>query len=173
MKDDRKAKQIALNLNKSFFAHGDAVSRSRARNLELQVAPDDPELEKLLWEAYLGLESHMSLREPFNPLGVFLSSPAAAATLAPAGPVALPANTPSQVAQQVWQAVANQALQAASQAAPQVPYSVVNAVIESSRLASEFRTTGNISAARQPGGEIRISMVDTAALWTPVQVGTS
>ena len=38
LKDDRRAKQIAVNLTKSFFAHGDAVSRGRAKDLELQVA---------------------------------------------------------------------------------------------------------------------------------------
>jgi hypothetical protein len=34
--DKIRAKQIAENLNKSFFAHGDAVSRSRARELNLK-----------------------------------------------------------------------------------------------------------------------------------------
>jgi len=53
-----RAHQIAENLNKSFFSHGDAVSRSRARELELKIAKDDTQLEKLIWRAYLGLEEY-------------------------------------------------------------------------------------------------------------------
>jgi|ERR1035441_2474652 hypothetical protein len=42
--DRAKARQIAENLNKSFFAHGDAVSRKRAKELELNIGADDAEL---------------------------------------------------------------------------------------------------------------------------------
>ena len=52
--DKTRARQIAENLNKSFFAHGDAVSRSRAKELQLKVADEDARLEKLVWEAILG-----------------------------------------------------------------------------------------------------------------------
>ncbi|MDO8544187.1 MAG: hypothetical protein Q7S40_27410 [Opitutaceae bacterium] len=46
-----KAQLIAENLNKSFFAHGDAVSRSRAKELNLKIAASDPALEGLIWKA--------------------------------------------------------------------------------------------------------------------------
>ena len=66
-----RAREIADNLNKSFFSHGDAVSRSQARSHELKIAPDDEVLEDLIWKAYLGIESYMQLREPFHPLQVY------------------------------------------------------------------------------------------------------
>src|SRR5262249_37416129 len=60
-----RATQIAVELNKSFYAHGDAVSRTRAKALGLKLADSDPELERLLWSAYEGLESYLELRSPF------------------------------------------------------------------------------------------------------------
>lgn len=54
--DRTKSRQIAENLNKSFFAHGDAVSKRRARELQLPIAQDDKKLEGLMWEAYCSLE---------------------------------------------------------------------------------------------------------------------
>lgn len=166
--DKGKAKIIAENLNKSFFAHGDAVSRKRAKELHLKIAKEDVKLEKLIWDVYLGLESYMQLRDPFIAVQVFLADPAGAAQLQPLGPVNLPANTPAQYAQNAWTAVLNQAIQNAQQGAVEVPYSVVNAVVESTRVASEFRSTGKMTVARQPSGELKVSAVDTDSRWKPV-----
>ena len=154
LQDDRKAKQIAVNLNKSFFAHGDAVSRKRAKALDLQVADPNPELERLIWEAFRGIEDYMELRQPFNPLSTFLAQPDAAASLVPTGPLRLPSNAPLAVAQQVWNAAANQALQGATAPGIEVPYTVVNAIVESVRVASEIRSHGRITAISQPGGDV-------------------
>ena len=68
-----RARSIAEGLNKSFFAHGDAVSRTRARGLQLKIAKDEPELETKIWEAYLGLEQYMEFRTPFKPLDHFFA----------------------------------------------------------------------------------------------------
>lgn len=165
MTDDRKARQIAVNLNKSFFSHGDAVSRSRARKLELQIAKSDPKLEALIWDAHVGLEEYMELRTPFNPLILYLADTSAAAAFAPVAPLRVPSNTPPPLAKQMWEAAGNQALQGLQGPSPEVSYSVVNAVVESPRLASEIRTIGRISAARLPTGEINVSVVDREAQW--------
>ena len=105
-----QARRIAEGLNKSFFAHGDAVSRSRARGLRLKVAADAPELESLIWNAYLGLESHMAFRAPFVPLQHFVET-AGDESISAAAPVVLPPNAPQEVVQQVWNQVASSALQ--------------------------------------------------------------
>jgi len=168
--DKTKARQIAENLNKSFFAHGDAVSRKRARELHLKIAKEDAALEKLIWEAYLGLESYMELREPFIPLQKYLADPAGAAALRPPAPLNVPSNTPAQIAQQVWNQVLQQAAQNAANAGVEVPYSVVMAVIESTRVASEFKTLGRLTAMRAANGEIRIAGVDTDTKWKQVAV---
>jgi len=58
--DQARARAIAESLNKNFFAHGDAVSRTRARKLDLKIAPNNTELERLMWEAYTGIELHVT-----------------------------------------------------------------------------------------------------------------
>jgi len=164
-----RARTIAEGLNKSFFAHGDAVSRSRARKLQLKIAKDNPELEQLLWSAYLGLESYMSLRMPFEPLLHYFSV-AGEDALQSVGPVQLPPNTPPQLAQQVWTQVAQSAVQNAAQSAVEAEYSIVNALVESCRHASVHRTAGVISASRMVGGEIRVNVTDRRVGWDVVQV---
>jgi hypothetical protein len=163
-----QAKQIAENLNKSFFAHGDAVSRTRARSLVLRIAPDDKPLEKLLWQAYLGIEAYMELRKPFIALQHYLNDPAGLAALQPPAPLVIPPNTPPQVAQGIWNAVGTQAVQNAQAAAVEVPYRLVYAVLESSTWASQCVTKGKLSASRNPNGEIQIAGVETESSWKQV-----
>jgi len=165
-----KARQIAENLNKSFFAHGDAVSRKRAIELQLKIANEDSELSKLIWNVYLGLESYMDFRRPFHPLQHYLADPKGALALQPQAPVVIPPNAPPGVAQAVWNSVANQAVQnLAGQTAVEVEYSLVNAVVESVRVASEYRTNGKLIAFRNMNGEVQISATDTQAGWQSVQ----
>lgn len=168
--DRERAHQIAENLNKSFFSHGDTVSRSRAKNLDLSIAEEDKKLEKLLWDAYLGLESYMKLREPFNPLHHFLSNEEAAQSVRPTVPLEVPPNTPDQLIEQLWNRVAQQALAKLSHPTVEVPYSVVNAIVESSRVASEYRTSGTLTACRIAGGEIKLTAIDRDAGWKRVEL---
>jgi hypothetical protein len=84
--------------------------------------------------------------------------------LTPAPPIVLPANTPPALAQQIWQAALGQALQNQNPAV-QVEYTNRNAVIESTRVASEHKTEGKITASTQPGGQIQISIVNSYARW--------
>ncbi len=168
--DKIKARQIAENLNKSFFAHGDAVSRKRAKELQLKIAEDDAELAKLMWSAYMGLEAYMELRKPFHALQHYLADSEGSAALRPAAPLVIPPNTPPAVAQQLWQGVANQSIQnLAGRNATEVRYSLINAVIESVRVASEFRTNGSLIAFRNMNGEIQLSATDTESGWRPVE----
>lgn len=166
-----RARTIAEGLNKSFFAHGDAVSRTRARELQLSIAEDNPELEKLLWNAYLGLESYMHLRSPFNPLQHFLAN-GGSSSLVPPSPLVLPPDAPPQLVNQLWQQIAQQALQAMSQPTIEVEYTLLNALIESTRKASEFRTTGSLSAARIIGGQIQLAATDRESGWHEIPLPT-
>ncbi len=166
------ARRIAEDLNKSFFSHGDAVTRTRARELQLQIADDDEQLESLMWQAYLGIEGYMDLRKQYNPLHVVLADQNAAAALRPPPPLNLPANTPPNVAQQAWQAAIQNALNAATGAGVEVPYAVVGAIIESLRAASEFRSEGTFCAVRSPTGEVQVSGAERRGGWSPVTIVT-
>ena len=173
MKDDHeKAKRIARNLAKSFFAHGDAVSRKRATDLELKIAKEDKKLEALIWQAYLNLEEHMEMRHPFDPVELLLADPAAAAALAPPVPLQLPPGLPEPIVNQIQQFAANQALQRLQGQPVSVPFSMVQSVLESTRLASEVRTTGRLTGSIQGNGEIRVNSVGPAGRWRPVSVST-
>lgn len=167
--DKTMARTIAERLNKKFFAHGDAVSRSRARDLGLKIAPNDAKLDGLLWDAFGGLEAYMELRVPFNAIHHFMANGGAAA-LAPTQPLVVPPNTPAQLVQQIWQQAANNSLQAMAQPATSVDYHFVNAVVESSRLASEYRTDGSLSAARIAGGDVQLSAVERSGRWQSVAI---
>lgn len=168
-KERGKARKIAEALNKSFFAHGDAVSRSRARELQLRVAKDNPKLERLLWEAYLGLEGYLDLRVPFNPLQHFLANGGDVA-LKPMAPLVLPPNAPPQLVNQLWNQVAQAAMQAMAAPGLEVQYDIVNALVESPRLASEYRTKGTLSASRVAGGDVQLTATDRQARWAQVPV---
>jgi hypothetical protein len=167
--DRARARTIAESLNKKFFAHGDAVSRSRARDLGLKIGESDADLEKLIWDAYVGLEAYMDLRMPFNALHHFLANGGAGA-LAPTAPLVMPPNTPAQLLQQLWTQAANNSLQAMAQPGIQVDYTIVNAVIESPRLATEHRTDGALSATRVAGGDVQMSAVEKTARWQRVAI---
>lgn len=159
-----RARAIADGLNKTFFAHGDAVSRSRARTLNLKIAKDDVQLEKLIWEAYLGIEAYMELRSPFKALEFFVANGGAGA-LTPVGTLVLPQNAPANVVNAAWNQVAQAAIQGTANPAVQVPYNIVKALIESPRKAAEFRSEGFITASRVVGGEVQLGVTDTKTGW--------
>lgn len=168
--DRQRAREIAENLNKSFFDHGDAVSRSRAKKLQLNVVEPNEALAALMWEAYVGFEEYMELRAPFHPLREFLADPMAAQSIRPQAPLNLPPNAPPQAVQGAWTTAVNNALQAAAQGGVEVGYEIVNAILESVRRASEFRTVGSLTAARVLGGEIQVTAVAKDARWRPASI---
>lgn len=164
--DKAKARLIAEGLNKSFFAHGDAVSRARAKELDLKVAKSNPEVEAAMWAAYLALEEFMELRDPFDPLLHFLANGGGSSLNAP-GPLVLPPNAPPALVQSTWNGIAQQAV-AAIQSSPglEVPFGLIAATVESPRLSSVFRVEGTISATRVVSGQINVSTVNRSQGWS-------
>lgn len=168
MDNKRGARKIADDLNKGFFAHGDAVSRSRALNLKLKVADRDADLEALIWDAYLGLESYMDLNEPVNYLEIYLADKAAAASLTPPPALTFPPNAPPQLIKNIWQTWANNTLQNATGNGIEVPFELVNAVLESTRVSSEFRSRGTVFAWRNSGGKVELSVTMKSQKWASI-----
>lgn len=111
----------------------------------------------------------MSLRKPFVPLHDYLADAQAAQSLQPAGPLQLPADTPPNIAQQVWNTAAQLAIQRASAPATKVPFSVFIAVCESTRCASEVRSEGDLWAAIQLDGNIKLNVIERSNGWKVVE----
>ncbi len=154
--DKPKAKEIAENLNKSFFAHGDAVSRSRALELDLRIAGRNPKLEKLIWDAYLGIEDYLELREPFYFTQEFLKHPEGAQAFRSIPPLQLPANTPADVVQNAWQNILQIAISNLSTQPVEVDFEIVDSLVESVQIASEFKTTGKLRMVWNQDGSTEI-----------------
>jgi len=122
-----------------------------------------------MWDAYLGLESYMELRTPFQPLEHFIANGGAPA-IAPRAPVSLPQNAPAALVNEVWKQAGQIALQALSQPGIEVPFEVINSIIESPRVASEHRTVGTLVAARMAGGEVRVNATPHSQCWRNVPI---
>ncbi len=174
MDDDKDvnngAKKIARDLNRGFFAHGDAVSRSRARKLNLKIAEDNQDLENLIWTAFLEIETHMELRKPFNPLQVFLADTDAAKQLQPTPSVKFPPNATQDVINAIWNPIVQQILQNNANGGKEVSFSNLHAIIESTRIASECKTTGTVFAHRGPDGGIQTTITPRHSMWEGVAI---
>ncbi|MDO8544186.1 MAG: hypothetical protein Q7S40_27405 [Opitutaceae bacterium] len=109
----------------------------------------------------------MELRKPFDALQHFLADANAVQSVKPVPPLNIPPNTPQQLIQQILQQIAAQAL---NKAAIEVPFFLVAALIESSRLASEHRSDGKVTAWRNLNNEIGLSCVTSSSRWQSVPI---
>lgn len=162
MDDGNKISAISAALNKSFYAHGHAVSRSQAKAIGLNIAKADEVLENLIWDLYSDFEDEMEMRKPFDVLSLVLKDASAAALLAPPPLVNLPGNIPPQVAQQVWQNV----LQTTNvQNGAAVDFKLIQAAVESLRNRMRFCTLGRALVTRRPDMEFMAAAPTLEAGW--------
>ena len=160
--DEKRAKDIAGQLQKNFAHHGYPLSRKEAKELGLKVAGVDPILEDVMWKLWLNLESELAMRIPFNPVDVLASHPSGQELFAPVTQVAIPNGLPPEIAQQVYQNVLGQI--GVRQIEP-VPYEIIHAVLESTRLSSRSVTRGRILASRLPDGQLQMNIVTLRSSW--------
>ncbi|WNY29130.1 hypothetical protein MmiEs2_13470 [Methanimicrococcus stummii] len=66
MKDQSKTQSIAKTLNSSYFHHGYAVGRKEAKEIGLNIASPDSELESLIWEVWNDISNEMKCEKNFN-----------------------------------------------------------------------------------------------------------
>ena len=114
----------------------------------VKVAEDNERLERLLWDAFLGLESYLAFRTPFDPLQHFIKQAPEGAIAAVSPLVLYCRRMRRQLVQQLWSQVANSAIQNLSKPAVEVEQELVYAVVESTRRASEYRTSASLTAVR-------------------------
>lgn len=165
----QQARTIAESLNKDFFHHGYPVGRSEAKEIGLKISRSSTELENILWDIWLDIESELKHREPFNPMSIISESPGCQPLFAPLRHVDIPANLPPQILESVY----NQILgQIPVVPVPPVKYELINAVVESSRICTRFTTEGKIFASRLPDLQIRINVVPEKLRWQTVDLGS-
>ena len=125
-----------------------------------------PKIEELLWAIWLDAVDEMSIREPFNPIGVIKDNPDCSALFAPVPVANIPQGLPPNALQQLFA----QIMQNAVVPIPPAPYRLINAVVESPRHASRFVTDGLIFATRKPDLEVKVSCVPHRACWQTIDV---
>lgn len=86
-------------------------------------------------------------------------------------PLVVPPNSPPQLIDKLWNEVASQSLKRTLTQPPvEVEYSLVHAIMEGTRRASEFFTEGKSFATRVVGGDIRLSNYDTQTGWRKINI---
>jgi hypothetical protein len=158
----QKARTLAETLNKQFFHHGYPVSRTEAKEIGLQIAERDADVENLMWRIWTDIEGELKLREPFNPMAVLAGDPSCAPLFAPVPQIQAPANLPPQLQQQVLQQILQQV--GVASVGP-TDFSNVQALMESSRAGSRFVTEGQLFACRLPDLQIKLSVVQKQVGW--------
>ena len=138
------------------------VSRSEAKEIGLKIAEENSEVEDLLWRIWSSLEQEFNFRKPFNPLEIVGKSGRASALFDPIPLAAIPNNLPPQVQQQAYQQILSKI---AVNQIETVDYTTTHAVMESTRCASRFTSTGKILATRQLDLQITYNVVRVSEEW--------
>ena len=161
----QRARAISEKLTKDYFHHGYPVNRTEAKDIGLKLADRDEELESLMWDVWCDLHDELKLREPYNPVTVLREDPNCQQLFSPFPVINMPSNLPPQFAQQAYQAIAQQIMPIN---VPPAHFENIHAVMESSRYASRFVTSGLIFAARLPDQQLRVSTVVERQGWITV-----
>lgn len=165
--EERKAGEISQKLTKDYLHHGYPVNRSEAKAIGLKIAQPDEDLEDLLWKIWCDISEELKLREPHFPLTVLADNPACQPLFEPVPVIQLPANLPPAIAQQAYQQILNQILVTN---VPPAPFETIHALIESTRTASRFVTSGLVVGAKTPDQQLRISTLNIRQRWVSVPV---
>lgn len=160
--DAQKAQVIAESLNRSFFSHGHAVSRTEAKDLGLKIAAEKPELSQILWKVHLDLEQELKEREPFNPLSECLSQQGCEHLTQAPPHLPIPGNIPDPMKVQM---INNYMQSAAVVQSPTLDFELINAMIESPRSGTRFLSRGRAMLMRLPNLDFTVSAPILSAKW--------
>lgn len=166
--EKQKAHSISQHLNRSFFHHGYPVSRTEAKEIGLEIADGNMNVEKVMWSIWLDLEEEFKLREPFNPLSLLKNDANCQGLFSPAPILNWPANLPQNVANHIL----GQLLPQMIVLVPPTRYSLLAAVVESTRLASRSVTEGSIFATRGPDLQIKVQVLPDVQGWVDADLAT-
>ena len=159
--EEQNAESIAQKLNKNYFSHGHAVTKTEAQQLGLKIAREDPEIERIIWAIYTDFENEMKMCEPFNPNEEYFAVPEAAFMLEPPPVVNLPSGLDPQMAQQVFNNIINSSVKAGVS----VDYKLLHASIESINHSELFVSKGKIMGTRLPDLNYNLAVIPISAKW--------
>jgi hypothetical protein len=166
MKDDEsrsKLRSIVENMSRKFQSHSYTVNRTEALEIGLPVNKNrDKVLERLMWDLWIKIEMGLKENAPFEPLFELLNSAEGAKLLAPVPLINLPM---AAAASAHFQTTINDVNANATVTVNPVDFEHINAIVESSRLASAHVSKGKILATRNPDLMIRYNMVQTSRAW--------
>ena len=163
--DAARRRVMVEELSRVFQSHDYPVSRTEAIGISLPVNKErDKKLERLMWSIWLDLEAELKEREPFKPIIELLRSNEAKKLLAPVPQLDLPMNAPTPMVNADLTAV-----QGVAKVDP-VPFELLEALIESPRLAWSRKVKGMILSCRTPDLAIQLNALQTFSGWdaTPI-----
>lgn len=165
MEDEEKVTQITNAFNKSFFHHGYPIGRSEAKFIGLNVNEEEKEVESLIWKLWLDLEQEMECQNPFNPFDVAMSNQQLSQQIRPVSQIQMPSNIPPQLLQQLMQQILQ--LISVTPVNP-IEHEIIQAIVESSRMKSNFRTKYLITAVRMPDLNINMNVTPISQGWKAI-----
>ncbi len=139
------ARDIALKLNKSFFSHGHAVSRSEARDIGLKVTDAEETLERLIWSVHIDAEEELKANKPFDPLSEYLRDPKAEPLLKSPPPFNIPPGIDPNTVLQAVQQYLNQQLKTEL---PEMEFETKHLLLESPRRCACYINRGQLLVKR-------------------------
>ena len=163
--DDRRSelRSMVENMSRKFQSHNYPVSRTEALELGLQVNEKrDAELEQLMWNAWLNLESEMKEREQFNYMMELLNSAEASKLLSPVPQLDIPI---SAFQTQNWTTTLEDLKKGITSEIKPVDFRHVTALIDSSRLSYAKVANGKILSSRKIDLTIDYNILPTSNRW--------
>lgn len=169
MKDDdvgTKLRSIVQNMSRKFQSHAYPVNRKEALEIGLPVKKEqDAELEKLMWDVWLNIESDLKERLPFDVVIELLNSSEAKKLLAPVPQLVIPSNATSGAH---YNTSIDDVMKHVETVNP-VDFEHTNALVESSRTGSKNVTKGKILSCRTPDLMIKYNRVVVSQEWESEQ----
>ncbi len=103
MSDEKKAAEMAMTLNTSYYHHGYAVNRTEAKTIGLNVIVPDKDLEKLLWSVWKDFDAEMKCSKPLDIAAEIFSHPEVRDQMLKVPVISIPAGLPPEITQALLQ----------------------------------------------------------------------
>ncbi len=164
IQDTNKSKNIAKQLNSSFYHHGYAVGRKEAQEIGLNIVIPDKELEGLLWSVWQDFSNEMNANTVFDPVRELFMNPESKEILSKIAVVEIPANTPQPLIQTMYAQLSQQAAKVENKQTIRLNHLIAS--IESTNLAKASYASSDIAYWRNMDMSIGFNCTIFPTGWT-------